>query len=511
MLQLSNAARHLLPLICLALPTNALAQESPGESAASREAAVRPASSPDHAWQPVKQGRLGNGLRYAILPRRGNEPGVALRVRVKGGFIAERRPGERGLAHLIEHLVFHSPTRSAPDRLRRFREVGFPLSIPEPAGGTTTWRESDYFLLSRTTRPADLDTLLGLFREVFSDLTFRTDAVDGQRAEVMREMADKKLGNDVYAGYIAAVAPGSPTDVIDAQNSDDVPTASVETIRRLYHRLYRPENVTVVIVGDVDASQVAALVEKRFGDWQAMGPAPASVAVPSFRRDRIAPLSFSSLRYGRNGAMIAVAAPLPPPPPSRSGQARSALMDMLAVRTVNARLAQTRADYPPGKYGFFIENGEQGHRLLMLWDDFVPGRWQPAIASLARTTCDLRRAGFSEPEWTAAKRQLLEELEGRAKTMGEAPNFELARDLSNVLTDGRELVPPDELLLAARTLLPTLSVQEGAEWWRHQWSAGVEHRRVESPELVRLVDPKATIGSVVDQADRAAGCPVQPG
>ena len=118
--------------------------------------------------------------------------------------------------------------------MRRFRSVGLPLSLPERAGGTTTWRESDYFLVSRTTMPADLDTLLGLFREVASELTFRADAVDEQRAEVMREMAGKRLGNLISARYVAAVAPGSPNDVIDAQNSDDVPTASVGPSAPLY-------------------------------------------------------------------------------------------------------------------------------------------------------------------------------------------------------------------------------------------------------------------------------------
>ncbi len=509
-MQLPDASRLLLRLICLTLPTGALASQTADSPAASRKSAVRTAPPPIHAWRPVVQGRLKNGLRYAILPRRVNEPGVGLLMRVKGGFIAERRPGERGLAHLIEHLVFHSPTRSAPDELRRFRQVGFPLSLPEPAGGTTSWRESDYFVVSRTTRPADLDTLLGLYREVASELTFRADAVDGQRAEVMREMADKKLGNDIYAGYIAAVAPGSPTDVIDAQNSDDVPTASVETIRALYHRLYRPENTTVVIVGDVDASQQEALIGKRFGDWRGVGPTPDHVAIPAFRRDRIAPISHSSLKYGRNGAMATIATPLPPPQPSRAGQAEAMLMDMLAVRAVNNRLALARADYPPGKYGFFIENGEQGHRLLMLWDDFVPGRWRPAVAGLKKTTCALNTVGLSEAEWNTAKRDLVQELERRAKDAAGVPNFELTKDLSNALTYGRDLIPPDELLDHARTWLPTVGTEAGNDWWRRQWRAGVEHIRVESPELARVNDAGAAIRAVVDEAVQGAGCKVRP-
>lgn len=510
-LRLRNASGLLLGAICLTTPTVASSQPTQSPPAAPQQAMAAPAPSPAHAWRPVVRGRLKNGLRYAILPRKADEPGVALLMRVDGGFIAERRPGERGLAHLIEHLVFHSPTRTAPDELRRFRQVGFPLSLPEPAGGTTSWRESDYFIVSRTTSPDDLDTLLGLFREVVGELTFRADAVDGQRAEVMREMADKKLGNDVYAGYIAAVAPGSPTDVIDAQNSDDVSTAGVETIRALYHRLYRPENTTIVLVGDVDAIRIEAMIGERFGDWKGVGPVPARVTTPAFRRDRIAPISHSDLRHGRNTAMITVATPLPSPHASRTRQTEAMLMDMLAVRAVNNRLALTRADYPPGKYGFFIENGEQGHRLLMLWDDFVPGRWRPAVAALKKTTCELETVGFSTAEWTAARQDLTRDLEGRSGSMTRAPNAELAKELANALTYGRDLIPPDELLRHARTWLPTVGTQAGTDWWRRQWRAGVEHIRVESPELARVGDADAAIRATLDEAAQDTGCQVRGG
>jgi predicted Zn-dependent peptidase len=215
-------------------------------------------------------------------------------------------------------------------------------------------------VVSRTTESADLDALLGLFREVASELIFRPDAVDEQRAQVMREMSDKKLGNDIYARYIAAVAPGSPTDVIDGQNSDDVPTASLDTIRALYHRLYRPENITVVIAGDVDAPRMKALIERRFGGWRGVGPTIDRVPPPIFRSDRIMPISHSDFQNGRHSAMITVAAPSRSPSRSRSGQAEALLMDMLAMRAVSDRLATAQAGFPPGKFGIMIENGEHG-------------------------------------------------------------------------------------------------------------------------------------------------------
>lgn len=512
-MHIRGASRLLTRVFCLTLPAFAPAVQAGEEPRSATASIVRTqadaAPSAAYDWRPVVKGRLKNGLRYAILPRRGREPGVGLLMRNEGGFIAERRPGERGLAHLIEHIAFVSPTRTAPNDLDRFLRVGLPLTFPVPSAGTTSWRETNYFVSSRTTRPADLDVLLGLFREVAGELTFRADAVDGQRADVMREMAGRKLGNDIYASYIAAVAPGSPTDVIDAQNSDDVPTASIETIRALYGRIYRPENMMVVVVGDVDAAQIEASIEKRFGGWRGAGPAPDRLPTPGFRSDRITPISFSSLGQGRMSAMMGVATPMPAPPSTRRGQMEAMMMDMLAVRGVNNRLALAQGGAPPGKYGLFIENGEQGHRLFLLWDNFAPGQWRSAIRGLKATTCDLSTVGLSEREWTTAKRDVIQDLERRAKDMAGTPNVELAKDLSHAFAAGQDLIPPNELLRHARTRLPTIGTSASNAWWRRQWRAGVEHIRVESPELARIENPGAAIRATVDEAVRNVGCKVQ--
>lgn len=512
-MRMHGARRLLMTWVSLALPALAESVEAREEArhptGTTVQAQVDVAPSPSDDRRPVGQGRLGNGLRYAIMPRRGYEPGVGLLMRSEGGFIAEQRPGERGLAHLIEHLLLVSPTGRAPDDLRHMLRIGLPLTLPAPSAGTTSWRETNLFVSTRTTRTADLDTLLTLFQELASDLTFRSDAVDGQRADVMREMAERKPGNDVYASYIAAVAPGSPNDVINAQNSDDVPTAGVETIRALYHRLYRPETMMIVIVGDVDAAPIEALIRKRFGAWRGVGPAPGRRLAASFRPDRIAPISVSHLQEGRSSAMVTVVTPTPRPSTTRKGQARAMLMDMLATRAVNNRLALAQLGHPPGKYGMFIENGEQGHRQIMLWDNFAPGLWRPAVADLKKAACDLDTVGLSEAEWAAAKRDVVGDLERRTREMAGMPNVELAKDLSHAIADGRDLIPPDELLGHARTGLPAITARVANDWWRRQWRAGVEHLRVESPELAQVRNPEAAIRGVADEAVRHAGCKVR--
>lgn len=465
-----------------------------------------PANRPSSDWGSAVTGRLENGVRFAILPRQGSEPGVALLMRNEGGFIAERRPGERGLAHLIEHIVFHSPTVGSPNDADHFTRVGLQLTLPAPHVATTSWRESNYFLSSKTRQAGDLDSILALLREAASDLTFRPDTVDGQRTSVMREMADKKLGNEIYAGYIAAVAPGSPNDMIDAQNSDDVPTASIETIRGLYQRLYRPESMMIVAVGNVKAADVQALIEKRFRNWSRAQPTYQRAPFPMFQRHRIQPISFSTLPQGRRTALMAVVMSTPVPPSSRDRQARADIMDLLVTRAINDRLTALQPASPPGKVGMFIENGEQGQRQIMLWDNFTADHWEPAVAGLRKTTCDLAMSGFMVKEWEAAKHNLEADLKQRATDMAKAPNVDLAIDLSHALADGRYLIPPDELLRYARTTLPQINAQSGSKWWRKQWGSGVEHLRVEAPDLAKVQNPVAAIRVAAVEAVGTSTC-----
>lgn len=444
-------------------------------------------------------GRLGNGLRYAILRRKNGEPGAGVLMRNEGGFIAERRPGERGLSHLIEHLVFLSPTRAAPDTFRRFVEVGIPLTFDAPTAATNSWRETNYFLSTRRTDPRDLDTLLALFREAASELTFREDAVDAGRAEVMKEMAEKRAGNALFARYIAAIAPGSPTDVIDAQNSDDVPSASIATIRSLYQRLYHPAAMIVVVVGDVDVAATEASIAARFGNWAAPAPAPAPVLHPRFERERIRSVSVAAVPGGRRAALVTVVMPTPRPERTVAGQARALVMDQMATTAVTNRLRAGQSDSQPGKVGAMIETGELGHRQLMLWDHYDAGQWKPAVQQLRRTSCDLLRSGFTDAEWAAARNTLIGELERRAATMATVPNVDIAKDLSRAMADGRALILPDALLAHARAMLPRIDARSGSAWWRAEWRAGREHFRVEEPDFPDAVaaerDVRDAVGS----------------
>ncbi|WP_294191975.1 insulinase family protein [uncultured Sphingomonas sp.] len=374
-------------------------------------------------------------MRFAILSRKSSEPGVSVLMRNEGGFIAERRPGERGLAHLIEHVAFHSPTLTAAGDYDHLRRIGVPLTLPAPNAGSTSWRETNYYLSTRTTASSGIDA-----------------------------------------------------------------------IRGLYQRLYRPENMTVVIVGDVKPDEMKALIAKRFGNWRREPTASRPAPFPMFERARIRPLSFSAMAEGRRTALMTVVLPTPAPATSRARQARSDLMDLTVIRAINNRLAALQPASRPGKVGMLIDDGEQGQRQILLWDNFDTGDWRPAIAGLRRVTCDLTAFGFTTAEWDEAERAVTADLERRAADMAKVSNVDLAKDLSHALVDGRYPMSAASMLRHVRRWLPRMDHPSGTSWWRRQWGGGVQHLRVETPALADTPDPLGEIRRAAAQANVLHGC-----
>src|SRR5688572_15916354 len=50
-------------------------------------------------------------------------------------------------------------------------------------------------------------------------------------------------------------------------------TASAATMQGLYQRYYRPENATLVIVGDFDSVEMESKIKAKFSDWKGVGAA----------------------------------------------------------------------------------------------------------------------------------------------------------------------------------------------------------------------------------------------
>lgn len=343
-------------------------------------------------------GTLDNGLRYAV--RRNPLPAgqVSIRVRIDAGGLHEEAH-EQGWAHFVEHMLFRG-TESFPDRRAReiWQELG--ASFGSDSNATTSLTQTVYQLdLPRNDREA-LDTSLHVLAEMMMAARFDPAAVEGERRVVLAERErmpelTMRLGEALRPLFYAGLRMGERSLI---GTPETLGAADAEGLRAFYRRWYRPERATVLMVGDADPREMAALIAARFGGWRGEGPAPAdpdpgAIAAPPARVDSVvypdAPASLS----------VAWLRPAEDVPHTRARE-RELLAEALATRIINRRLeahARGEASAYVGA-GIGTSRARHGADTTTLSLTARDGRWAEGLAEAFAILADARAAPPSESE-----------------------------------------------------------------------------------------------------------------
>jgi zinc protease len=219
---------------------------------------------------------LPNGLRLVTVPT--DQPNlVALYIVVRTGSRNEVEPGKSGYAHFFEHLMFRGSKNFTPAQRDEI--------LKRAGASSNAYTDDDRTVYHEVFSKEDLDKVMELEGDRFKYLQyepaeFKTESLavlgeynknsanpTSKLFEVLRETAFK---THTYAhttmGYVK--------DIEDFPNQ-------YEYSRQFFSRYYRPENVTVLMVGDVTRESALALVKKNMGDWQRGNFTPDIPAEPA--------------------------------------------------------------------------------------------------------------------------------------------------------------------------------------------------------------------------------------
>lgn len=222
-------------------------------------------------------GELPNALRYAVR-KNGVPPGqVSIRIRIDAGSLHEA-DSERGYAHLLEHMVFRqSKYLGDGAAIAAFQRLGatFGSDTNAVTGPVSTTFKLDLPNATATSLDEAFRLLSGMMiAPTLSEANVRSDVPivlaekreRGGTAERLAEATQQTL----FAGQRLAARPVIGT-------TETLQAANQISVRAFHARWYRPDNATIIVVGDADPAQLAGLVRKYFGDWKAAGklaPAP---------------------------------------------------------------------------------------------------------------------------------------------------------------------------------------------------------------------------------------------
>ncbi|MEQ1730675.1 MAG: pitrilysin family protein, partial [Vicinamibacterales bacterium] len=209
--------------------------------------------------------RLDNGLRLAWLDRAVPSGRCALRLVVHVGSLDERE-GERGMAHFVEHMAFNG-TRRFPGTsiVDWFQSQGmaFGRDVNAVTGFEGTTFKIDLARCDAAALAEGLEVLCDFSSGIRFDpeeVVAEIGVVDAEERE--RASPDSQAGQEVWQRLVAGTRGAERLPIgLRAERRLFTP----ESLREFHERWYRPDNMTLVIVGDLGTLDPRALVTDAFG------------------------------------------------------------------------------------------------------------------------------------------------------------------------------------------------------------------------------------------------------
>ena len=336
-------------------------------------------------------GSFDNGVKY-IVRKATTPPGkFSLDLHVRTGALNETDK-QNGLAHFMEHMAFKGSEHFAPMKLIPYlSHLG--MTFGADTNAHTNLYETVFKLTMPDSKPETIDTALTIFSDYASALSLYPIQIESERRVILEEARTKKgaaqrlqklANNELYAG-----TPFGMHDIIG--DEEQIKTFPQSEFLDYWNTWYRPENMTLIVAGDIDPEKVIDQARGKLGVFKARAPArePVKAGIKPFESPRALVLTDPE-RVGAELSMICMK-------PSKgrietTSQYRSRVIESLAEWIVNRRMSDlVTAGNAPYTGASDVGLAPVGRLQSPSQTGFPADRWRD------RATLPGRRVLISEP------------------------------------------------------------------------------------------------------------------
>ncbi|HEY3042948.1 MAG TPA: insulinase family protein, partial [Vicinamibacterales bacterium] len=311
---------------------------------------------------------------------------------------------QQGLAHLIEHMAFNGSAHFKPGELiSTFESIGARLG--PHVNAYTSFDETVYMLELPTDKPDIVTKGLTAMADFAGGLTLDPVEIDKERGVVIEEwrgglgagsrIRDKQFPVLFYRSRYAERLPIGKPEVIR--------NAPAARLRAFYDTWYRPDHISIIAVGDVDAQKIEQDIQTLFGPLAARAPAAQEP-------DRTVPLHSQFLvNVATDPELTRSNVQLVRKRTRETGQRVSDYRRSLVQRLIEYMIGQRFAELARKPDAKFLGAGAGGDSLSRTVDAFSfsasvqDGRIADGLSALAIEARRVNQFGFGDAELARAR------------------------------------------------------------------------------------------------------------
>ena len=419
----------------------------------------------------VLSGKLENGMSYFI--QRNTEPAnrIMLRLVIRAGSNMEE-DDQQGVAHLLEHLAFNGSENFEPQELvNYFESIG--MNFGADVNAYTSFDETVYMLEVPADDPSMLDTGMLVFHDWACGLTLSQNELDKERGVVVEEWRLRRgLSGRINDTQI-------PLLLKDSRYAERLPIGKMDVIQNVprqrvvdfYEKWYRPELMSVVVVGDVEPEKIQSLIQDVMGDIPASeNPIQSETySVPLQTKPVVQIMRDPEQPY----QLIQILEQVESQPITTVGDMKNAIITRMASSIFNMRLSEISqsADAPwidAAIASQFITHRTAFHLLglLPLNDQFDKG-----FNTLLEEFLRYKKFGAIQGELDRTKQNMLASVEQTWKNRDKINSSKLASDIVSSIVTGDTLISVDEMYRVYQEVVPTITLTQvnevAATWFKN--------------------------------------------
>jgi zinc protease len=358
----------------------------------------------------VKTGKLSNGLTYYIRKNAKPENKVDLRLVINAGSILEE-DDQQGLAHFMEHMCFNGTKRFPKNKLVDYlQSIG--VKFGQHLNAYTSFDETVYFLPIPSDDPQKLENGFNILEDWAFNAVLTPEEIDKERGVVLEEyrlglgadqrMEERYLPKMMYNSHYAERLPIGKKSVLE--------NFKHERLIAFYKDWYRPNLMSVIVVGDIDVAAMEKKIKDHFGSYKnPKNEKPRKVyEIPNHKEtfvcvesDREASGTSVQLVYKDYGM---------PEKTVTIADYRNDIVKGLFMSVLNNRLQElTNSPTPPFTFGYSYHGGTWA-RTKEAYQSFAMVEEDKALSALNVLVTENERAkkyGFTQSELDRAKSSIL--------------------------------------------------------------------------------------------------------
>ena len=384
------------------------------------------------------RGKLANGLRYIVKTNNKPKNRVAIYLDVRAGSFQEG-DRQRGLAHFLEHMMFNGSNHFPPGTLvDYFQSIG--MGFGSDVNAHTSYDETVYHLILPDGSKEDIEKGLQVMADYARGALLLESEIDRERGVILAE----KRARD-SASYRTRVATTSfafrgtrlpERRVIGLE--EVLKKADRQLLKSYYDSWYRPENMVLVIVGDIIPSEAELLIKSALSGLRGAGSRADCPEFGSLTHKGAEPFYHYEPELGKTEIGVEALWDILPEDDSVALKKKE-LTRYVGTKIMRYRLQKlsekpdvpfTQASY---YYGDIADHIGYGSFSAQTDAD----NWQKSLTSINNALKQVIAFGFSEKEMARAKKEIIANLDASVLKEKSEDSTHIARKIIRHINSNR--------------------------------------------------------------------------